>query len=331
MTGDATQTNSATNVYLLRHLGAFTASDPKDCPLAAGMTIAEKGLGLKTWRILLKDSAVPQGLRMLFCFNRPASEQQTHQVAEAVVRLAELFSGGPLIERGQETELIIPVLPPVGDDPPLQYERIDPELLVSWSWVLTGQKRNPKTIKREILDCHYFSPYTLAAAWAFTHTALQNPSINQALAFHSSSIRGFYVYPGEIQEAIAETIHPSILPEAETAFQNAYKAIEALVGDPPKDDRKLTDKLKRLGINPQEEVGLRQKKTLQEHVRQLNLIRDKRVAHGKTRSSQLQILEVIESQQAAGFIIEQALEALGGPLDRWAPKNSVTRYSVSST
>jgi hypothetical protein len=227
------------------------------------MNIAEKALGLKTWRILLKDSTIPQGLRMLFCFKRNASEHEAHQVAETVVRLAELFSNAPLIERGQEIEIIIPVLPPAEDELPIEYQQVDQELLVSWSWVLTDKKRNPEIIKREILNCQYFSPYPLAASWAFCHIAVQNPQINQALAFHSSSVRGFYVYPGELEDAIAQEIHPSILPEAETAFQNAYKAIEALVGDPPKDDRKLADKLRRLGIDPQEQVGLRQKKTLQ--------------------------------------------------------------------
>ena len=70
-------------IYLLRHLGGFRAHDPKHCPLSAGMRIAENTLGLKTWRVSTGNKVVPQDLRMLFGFERQASDEEAHEVAES--------------------------------------------------------------------------------------------------------------------------------------------------------------------------------------------------------------------------------------------------------
>ena len=52
-----------------------------------------------------------------------------------------------------------------------------------------------------------------------------------------------YPSPSQIEEAINCDVpiatNRSILAEGETAFQNAYKAIESVVGDPPKNDTKF--------------------------------------------------------------------------------------------
>ncbi len=46
---------------------------------------------------------------------------------------------------------------------------------------------------------------------------------------------------------------------------DAFKAIEAVIGDPPRDDRKFFDKLKNIVIDPQEKVGYVCRKTSDLH------------------------------------------------------------------
>jgi hypothetical protein len=105
----------------------------------------------------------------------------------------------------------------------------------------------------------------------------------------------------------------SILAEGETAFQNAYKAIESVVGDPPKDDIKFEKRLSKIGLLAAEKIGYKRKRTLLESIREFEIIRNKRVAHGSTPSRGLTVLEVLECQACAKHIIEAALDCLAGP------------------
>jgi len=102
----------------------------------------------------------------------------------------------------------------------------------------------------------------------------------------------------------------SVLPETkvETALQNAFKAIEAVIGDPPKDDRKLALKLRNIGLDFQEEVGYGNKDKLGQLIRKINLERDRKAAHGSTSPRTIRIVDMMEYQACARYIVIAALE-----------------------
>jgi len=94
----------------------------------------------------------------------------------------------------------------------------------------------------------------------------------------------------------------------ETALQNAFKAIEAVIGDPPKDYRKLERKLKEHDLEFDEKVGYGSKKSLGQVIRDMNKLRDKKSAHGITSPRAIKILDMLEYQACARHIVMSALE-----------------------
>jgi hypothetical protein len=101
----------------------------------------------------------------------------------------------------------------------------------------------------------------------------------------------------------------------ETALQNAFKAIEAIIGDPPKDDRKFDQLLRSIGLDPYEEVGFGENRSLREEIRFMNIARDKKAAHGSTLNRRLTVGEIHKYQACAGYVCQAAIETkLGQPI-----------------
>jgi len=106
--------------------------------------------------------------------------------------------------------------------------------------------------------------------------------------------------------------------KAENALQNAFKAIERLIGEPPKDDRKLQIKLKEMGIDPNLEAGWAidefPNEPLWKKVRTLQKNRDSRAAHALSSGRQpLTYYEVMDAQGCAETILQLAVMNQLGP------------------
>ncbi|MGA3050709.1 MAG: hypothetical protein ABSE00_02175 [Chitinispirillaceae bacterium] len=153
-------------------------------------------------------------------------------------------------------------------------------------------------------------------AWRMTPILKENKKLFEATRFFSISQTDFYVAPGQIPEILSD---PSMVPitsgaqsKFENSLQNAFKAIEALIGDPPKDDRKLFHKLKEIGVNPSLEFDTLERKPIHTIIRKMNDARDKKSAHGSTPRKKPEDLiaakELMEYQFCARFIILTAIE-----------------------
>lgn len=93
---------------------------------------------------------------------------------------------------------------------------------------------------------------------------------------------------------------------AESAFQNAYKAIEAIIGDPGKDrsDRKIKTRLQATGLDPFESVGYLVKEPLLERFERYYRMRDSIAAHGSGKKKRpLKMGEIIDLQAMARHIL----------------------------
>ena len=93
---------------------------------------------------------------------------------------------------------------------------------------------------------------------------------------------------------------------AESAFQNAYKAIEAVVGDPGKDrsDRKIKTRLQAIGLDPFEPIGYLIKEPWIERFKRYYAMRDSIAAHGSGKHKRpLKMAEIIDLQAMARHIL----------------------------
>jgi hypothetical protein len=112
---------------------------------------------------------------------------------------------------------------------------------------------------------------------------------------------------------------PSTIAERtrlESAYQNAYKAIEANIGEPPKDRRKLINTMRESGLNPDEIVGwnmygLNTKESMVDKIVNMQQFRDRKVAHGKTSYLRdIGYFELKDIQGLASYVIQQKIRIM---------------------
>ncbi len=97
------------------------------------------------------------------------------------------------------------------------------------------------------------------------------------------------------------------ISKAESAFLNGFKVVESIVGEPGKNKkgrRKLTEKLDKRGVDPEENVGYRVKEKLIKKILRYQELRDRIAAHGigKTKR-ELQLSEIIDLQSLARYLL----------------------------
>jgi len=160
-------------------------------------------------------------------------------------------------------------------------------------------------------------PYEVA--WRLLPLLLRRDDLFDAVRFLKASKDEFYVYPGQIREVLSKANSTSTTKREQNVFEaalhNAFKAIEAVIGDPPRNDDKLFARLRAIGLNPHEKVGHDNKEELFKIIRKMNIARDKKSAHGSTRNRTLTLGEVFNYQFCSEYVVYCALEsALGHPL-----------------
>jgi hypothetical protein len=176
--------------------------------------------------------------------------------------------------------------------------------------------RNPYSAI-ETISSTTTEPYE--TAWRLLPLLLKREDLFDAARFWKASQDDFFVFPGEVREVLEAADSP---PETqrdqtrfETALHNAFKAVEAVVGDPPKSDRKFFARLQSAGLDPHEIVGYENKRELHHIIREMNRARDRKSAHGSTRNRTITLGEMFDFHSCAQYIVSCALETeLGHPL-----------------
>ena len=128
--------------------------------------------------------------------------------------------------------------------------------------------------------------------WRIVPYMVENKPLMDAAHFYKESIGRVWIADDDVFNIMVDN---SNIPESqtekarvETAYQNAFKAIEAIIGEPPKDERKLRMKLSGAGIDPDEMIGYNLygmkpgKEKLLKKLIDMRGTRDKKAAHGKT-------------------------------------------------
>lgn len=131
---------------------------------------------------------------------------------------------------------------------------------------------------------------TVDDAWKMLSATLRDPYFD-AVHFFQESIRDFCflgdAYSAVIYGEITQPVSRSEFVKAEDAVLNAFKAIEAIIGDPPKNQKKFRQRLVDAGLDPDEPIGFVDRDPdsgtdlrvpLWKKIRQMSYVRDKKAA-----------------------------------------------------
>jgi hypothetical protein len=163
----------------------------------------------------------------------------------------------------------------------------------------------------------YLPADILTKVWEVMPITTRSPFF-EALHFYGESLRAF-CFHGEIAEVLSATLARPLSRQdevrAERAVENAFKAVEALIGEPSKRDDRLRQKLEDAGVDSDELIGWQwfsqgpPREPLLTKVKALHRARDKRAAHAKTpQRSPFTYYEIMDCQGCAQAVLMRALE-----------------------
>lgn len=168
--------------------------------------------------------------------------------------------------------------------------------------------------------CFGTAPSAVVMMWKWGPFLLDSPPLFDACNFLLLSLSEFAFLGDTIREVLAD---PSAFPprkedqvRVEEAIWNAFRAIEAIIGEPNKDDRKFFQQLRAWSIDPLEPVGYYDDvEPIFKKVRKIQANRDSRAAHGRRghkarREGPITYYELMDAQKLAQHIICWAMDHL---------------------
>jgi hypothetical protein len=285
-------------------------------PVARGMAEATAATGVQLWSqpILEANGRFHLDCRRIF-FSLPGKvrdDDQAARVAEGLLLLSEMFHG-PMLDL-TEAHFAFPFYPA-----PYKKRRGVPLAALIRDVESLVEDSHPLFTDQMIGSCHTISAGTVGTALRALPTFLGDQQIRMGVAFLAVAQHTFYVWPGQLREAVDDGARmPKLASELamwESAYQNSYKAVEAIIGDPPRDERKYAARLREAGIDPDEPVGYRVRERVADVIRRMTEIRDKRAAHGSNRLRGIQLHEMVEFQECARYVLNVAInQRMGGTL-----------------
>jgi hypothetical protein len=197
-------------------------------------------------------------------------------------------------------------------------KEVNVDELEEGSRLVMGQVATSDSVRSLISSVSFITHDRVAVAWKISRALFIDQNLYNASRFLYASQHDFFLYPGQIDQAasledqIAESgWEQNIL---ENAILNSFKVVEAVVGDPPSSDKKFYRKLRSIGVDPLEPVGYRDKKPIAEVIRDMNVVRDKKSAHGGTPYRDITVAEVLGYQTCAKYILMYAIENILGEI-----------------
>lgn len=296
--------------YLLRFLAAGIIQGDVQRVMSPAMASISRTLGIEIWACPVFEKGRRRKLatpRLFFTArDRMRNDDFADRFAEAVLLSAEL-AYGPLFEM-RHRHLGLPFRSSrfrrnQGIAGETLKEAISAATL-DWDPEERDDLLYPLiTIPDEVVS------YSLTA----TPVLLDNPKLGLAAAFLSQAQEDFHVFPGQLCEAVYNGDWvPTRLRELarwESGYQNCYKAIEAVIGDPVKDDRRFEASLRAAGVDPYEQVGYERRQSIKEVIREMTRIRDTRAAHGSTPNRGIKMYQMVGFQECARYVVQTHIES----------------------
>jgi hypothetical protein len=302
--------------YLLMYLGV--PSDRLPSPDRASLKCVDSARragaasGFEVWPAALVGKDSPAHFRYFFSLpDGSRDDGSAIRFAESILYAARLIKG-PMFEAFR-----LPLAFPLPTELLADGRILETESLVRvvadgalGEWELNGLRSDLNTV-------WYFEDAAVDMAWSFAPLVFGKRNFYDALRFLMASQDRWHVWPGEVDGVLARPGVPITGAEQnifEDALLNDYKAVEAILGDLPADDRRLGAKLHAIGEDPDEDVGYDHQMSLLTALREMNDARDKRAAHGSTRNRTITTRDLMDFQMLAQRTVWGALEhELGTP------------------
>ena len=144
----------------------------------------------------------------------------------------------------------------------------------------------------------------------YLHLSLRRPNVLRAWSYLLQSMRALQVdrCDWRREARFDEEWNPPItVGDKETAFHSAYKAIEAVIGDPGGSKgraERIHRGLANVGCDPSKLIGYRVQRPLCSRVEEMLTVRDKVAAHGAgSKKRDITVAEIIVAQTVARDVV----------------------------
>lgn len=293
--------------YLLLHLAVPSVFTPS---LSKHLSIAKKAanslsIKLSTITIDIENNRDTKPIRYLFRFPYYRRDDKlASRFAETILLIASVTFGPFLDDNDNVSTFRIPIDLIKNRKSVYLGELVQIEETRSWENRIT--EFSPASL---IGSSSQFSNDAVDMAWNLTPLLLKDDRFYRAFRFLKTSQENFFAWSGEIEDVIdkAQTTAKNAFEQSrfENALQDSFKAVEAILGDPSKNDKRFFRKIEAIGLNPHEIFGI-EERPIHQVIRDMSEARDKKAAHGSTPNRSITLGELLEYQNCARLIVLQA-------------------------
>jgi len=294
--------------YLLLHLGVPSPQHPPSTKHVSSSNRAANHMGIKLQRISLdyeKGSHTTHRYMFRFPYFR-RDDKAAVWIAESVIYATNITChpfGDP-----HEPAFVLPIPSAMSKD----IANLTVRDLIDLEERRAPLLRSVEYPRLSIGAVTQMIDQCVSAAWTAAIALFDRECFHRAARFLKESQDEFYVWPGQYAAVLAdEEASPQTGWERtriENALLLAFKSAEALIGDPPKNDRKLKRKIGALGINPYEPIGHPTQMPLYKFIRKFSKDRDTVAAHGSLAAANIKTRDMFLYQDCARYLLMSAIE-----------------------
>jgi hypothetical protein len=167
-------------------------------------------------------------------------------------------------------------------------------------------------------SCTLQSPRLLKLMMVFLKLYAQNPDFQKASDYLFKSMEDLEFDIKDWSENNFGNNLDSFLPisDSESSLTNAFKAIEAIVGEPSKNrtEDKIKKRLILWGNDPSEKVGFTHKESIVDKILKCHTLRDRIAAHGIGKYKRnLRLSEILDAQSLARHLLLTKVDKIRKP------------------